>query len=139
MKKNIFKKNKYNAGQQGFATLMAVLIVGAIGAAVAVSFLNRGIEASKNTNSLEFALRARLLADQCAELALQDVRNNTAYVGKGSSSNSTGTCTYEVVQLGGNRRNITATGVSGDSTKKILVEIDGINPKIIIISWREVL
>jgi hypothetical protein len=133
--KQIHQKNM----QQGFATLMAVLIVGAIGAAVAVSFLNRGIEASKNTTSLEFAFRARLLADQCVELALQDIRNNTDYVGKGSSTATTGTCTYEVVEFGGNRRNITAIGKSGDSTKKILVELDGINPEIIIISWREVL
>ncbi|MBP6926127.1 MAG: hypothetical protein KBB70_00330 [Candidatus Pacebacteria bacterium] len=125
--------------QKGFATLMAVLIVGAVGAAFAVSFLNKGIQSSKNTISIQHAYQSKLLADQCAELGLQEIRNVTTYVGSGSSSNAAGTCTYEVVELGGNRRNITGIGKSGDATKKVLVEIDGINPEILIISWREVL
>ncbi len=134
-------QNPKNASQSqgGFVTLMAVLIVGAIGTAVAISFLSRGIEASKNTASLEFSYQARLVADQCVELALQNIRNNTDYLGTGSSSSATGTCTYEVTDFGGRRRNISAIGKSGSLTKKLLVEIDGINPQIIIISWREVL
>ena len=133
--KNSLLKNK----NEGFATLMAVLIVGAVGAAFAVGFLNRGIQASKNTISIEHAYQAKILADQCAEVALQEIRNNTAYSGKGTSSSAVGTCTYEVTLLGGNRRNITAVGTAGTSTKKVLVEIDGIVPKIIILSWREIL
>ncbi len=138
MKKN-YKTKNISQKNAGFVTLMAVLIVGAIGTAVAVSFLNRGIDSSKNTVSLEYSYQARLLADQCAELALQNIRNTTEYLGSGSSSNSTGTCTFLVEDYGGKRRNITAEGKSGDSTKKLLVEIDGINPQIIILSWREVL
>jgi hypothetical protein len=124
--------------QKGFATLMAVLIVGAIGAAVAVSFLSRGIDASKNAISIEAAAEARLLADQCAEIALQEIRNNTAYLGSGESSSESGTCSYVVTQDGGTRRNITSTGKAGDATKKVLVELEGIDPKIIIISWHEI-
>lgn len=135
LKNNKFSKQK----NSGFVTLMAVLIVGALGTAVAVSFLSRGIESSKNTTSLEFSFQARLLAEQCAELALQNIRNNTDYLGNGSSSNETGTCTFKVEDYGGKRRNISAVGISGESTKKLLIEIDGITPRIIILSWREVL
>ncbi len=138
MKKSLII-NKNNHGQKGFATLMAVLIVGAVGAAFAVSFLSKGIQASKNTISVQHAYQAKLLADQCAELGLQEIRNSTIYTGSGSATSSVGTCTYEVTQLGGNRRNISTVGKAGDSTKKVLVEIDGIDPRILILSWREVL
>lgn len=139
MNKNYFQNNKTLNAEQGFATLMAVLIVGAIGAAVAVSFLSRGIEASKNTISMQSAYQARSLADQCAEIALDSIRANSDYLGSGESSNPSGTCTYSVSTLGGTRRNIDTTGTSGDTVKKVLVELQGIYPKILIISWREVL
>ena len=131
--KTAIKKN-----EKGFATIMAVIIVGAIGAAIAIGFLNKGIDATKNAVSLQNSYQARQLADTCAEIALEYIRQSTTYVGSSSSSTDVGTCSYDVTNLGGNRRNITATGVSGDSSKKVLVEIDGINPKIIIISWREI-
>lgn len=134
MKHTSFQKNN-----SGFATLMAVLIVGAIGAAVAVAFLSRGIEASKNTLSIQAAYQARSLADQCAEIALDSIRANSDFLGSGESSSPAGTCTYAVSTLGGTRRNIDTTGKSGDTTKKVLVEIQGIFPKILIISWREIL
>ncbi len=131
--KTAIKKN-----EKGFATIMAVIIVGAIGAAIAIGFLNKGIDATKNAVSLQNSYQARQLADSCAEIALEHIRENTTYVSNGSESYDNGTCSYDVSDLGGNRRNITATGVSGDSTKKVLVELDGINPEIIIISWREI-
>ena len=132
---------KYSSrkNQEGFATIMAVLIVGAIGVAVAIGFLTRGIEASKDSNSIQYAYQAKSLADQCAEIGLQKIRDSATYIGTGDSSNDAGTCTYSVSSLGGTRRNIDSVGTVQGLTKKVLVEIDGIFPKIIIIDWREVL
>ncbi|MEN9582734.1 MAG: hypothetical protein RL641_688 [Candidatus Parcubacteria bacterium] len=131
--------SKKTTDSNGFATLMAVLIVGVFGVAVVIGFLNRGIDANKNALSITAAYQARQLADDCAEIALQGIRNTTDYEGKGSSTSDKGGCTYEVTSMGGTRKDIVSIGTSNGAIKKILVEIQGVNPKIIIISWREVL
>lgn len=122
----------------GFVTLMAVLIVGAVGVAVAIGFLTKGIDSNKRVITIESAYQARFYADECVELALQSIRNNTAYVGTGKSSYENGSCEYEVTINDSTRRNIDAIGTSNNLTKKVRVLIEGINPQIIVLSWKEI-
>jgi hypothetical protein len=125
--------------KKGYVTLLSVIVVAALASAITFGFLSRGISASKNTSSFEAAIRSRVLADICAEIALQKIRDEAQYtIEKASVISVNGNCTYTIKNLGGNRRSIITTGYSGSATKNLDVEVDGINPYIIILSWREV-
>lgn len=125
--------------KKGYITLLSVIVVAALASAVTFGFLSRGISASKNTSSFEAAIRARALADQCAEIALQKIRDEATFTTAGTSVSSVdGNCTYTIKNLGGNRRSIITTGHSGSGIKNVAVEVDGINPYIVILSWKEI-
>ncbi len=129
------KKKTYT---KGYITLLSVVIVAALSVAVTIGMLSRGIVASKNVATVESAIRARLLADVCGELALEKIHITPTYTNPGTSETLDGTCSYTITNLGGNRRSIISTGVSGIGQKKIDIEIDGIFPYIIILSWNEI-
>lgn len=129
------KKHRYT---KGYVTLLSVIVVAALSAAVTIGFLSRGVTASKNTVTVESAVRARILADVCAELALEKIRIVSTETNPGSSSTADGTCSYTITNLGGNRRSVVSIGISNAGQKKVDVEIDGIFPYITILSWNEI-
>ncbi|MFC1623678.1 hypothetical protein ACFL05_00985 [Patescibacteria group bacterium] len=51
---------------------------------------------------------------------------------------SQGSCTYTVINTGGNNRQINSSASAGNIDRKVKIEIDAINPKINILSWQEV-
>ena len=61
---------------------MSVLIVGALGAAIALSLILLGLGASRNSFALEQSNYAQALANSCAEEALQHIRDATPFTGK---------------------------------------------------------
>jgi hypothetical protein len=122
----------------GYITLMSVLIVGAIGTAIAVSIILLGLGVSRNSFALEQSNQAKALANSCAEEALQQIRNSTPFTGTGSLSSVQGVCEYEVINDGGQDRTINASGTVKTIVRKVKVTIDTINPNINIASWQEV-
>ena len=124
--------------KRGYVTLLSVLIVGAVGTAVTVSLLFLGLTASRTSFVVEQAAQARMLADACAEEALQQIRSSTAYTGTAGLSLGQGSCTYTVVSTGGENRTITASGIVGTVTRRTEVLVSAINPSITISSWQEV-
>ncbi|MBT4277763.1 hypothetical protein HOD96_03415 [Candidatus Falkowbacteria bacterium] len=118
--------------------LLSILIISAIGSAIAVSLLLLGLSSSQNSFSLQQSYQAKSLADTCAEEGLEQIRNLSSFTGAGNLTLSNGTCSYTVANLGGENRTVSAIGYVGDLTKRIKVVIDQINPQINIISWQEV-
>ena len=133
----MFKTKKLN-NKRGYITLMSVLIVGAIGTAIAVSLILLGLGVSRNSFALEQSNQAKALANSCAEEALQQIRDSTPFTGTGSLSSSQGDCEYEVVNDGGQDRTITASSTVKTIVRKVKVTIDTINPDINIVLWQEV-
>jgi shikimate 5-dehydrogenase len=137
MPRQLSASNKKRAAQ-GFVTLVSVLVVGAVGIAVAVSLLLLGVGSSRTSFAAQQSAQARALADACAEEALQQINDSTPLTGSGNLSIGAGTCNYTVVSLGGQNRNIEAYGTVQNTLRKVEIDIDKINPSINITSWQEV-
>lgn len=124
--------------QRGYITLISVLIIGAVGLAIATSLILLGLGSSRTGFALEQSDQAKGLAMACAEEALQQIRDSTPFVGAGTVTLGQGTCTYTVTNTGGQTRLIIASGTVGSVVRKVRITISQINPTIIISSWQEV-
>ena len=131
-------KNKKISDQNGFITMLSVLIFGVVALAIASSILLIGLGSSKIGFNIEQSGKAKSLANMCAESALQEMRNSTSFVGTNTINIGTDSCVYNVIDNGGENRTITAEGTTGTVVRKILITIDQINPSINITSWQEV-
>jgi len=123
---------------RGYITLISVLVVGAVGVAIATSLILLGIGSSRSSFALEQSNQAKALANACAEEALQQIRDSTPYTGTGNLSLGQGTCTYTVTSQGGQNRTITASGTVGTIVRKVKIIITKINPTITVSTWQEV-
>lgn len=124
--------------EQGFITLLSILIVGAVGVAIALSLLLLGIGSSRSSFAIEQSDQAKGLANACADEALQQIRDSTPFTGTGNLTFGQGTCTYTVTSQGGQNRTVTASGTVGTIVRKVKVIISTINPQITVTSWQEV-
>lgn len=136
--KHFMEQQTSEQKNKGFVTLIAVLVVSAIGSAVAISLILLGIGASRTSFSLEQSYQAKTLSDTCAELALQQVRTYSYYSGSSSASLGKGSCDYTVTNDGGNIRTITASGTVGNVTRRVKIIINKIDPLINTSFWQEV-
>ena len=123
---------------KGYIALITVLVTGAVGAAITVSLILLGLGSSRTSFSLEQSNQAKALANACAEEALQQIRDSTAFTGTGSLTLGQGTCGYTVVNDGGENRTVTASATVGTVVRKIKIIVNAINPAINITSWQEV-
>lgn len=122
---------------EGYVTLISVFVVGAVGVSVAVSLLLLGLGVAR-TSFVEGQFRqARLLADSCAEEALEQIRDATSFSGSGTLSLGNGACAYMVTSGSGSNRTITVSGTVGSIVRRASISVDGINPFIHIASWQE--
>lgn len=122
----------------GYIVLITVLVVGAVGVAIAVSLLWLGLSGSKSSFALQQSNQAKGLANACIEEALQQIRDSTSFTGTGSLTLGAGTCSYTVTSQGSQNRTITATGTVGTIIRKVKVIIDKITGSINVTSWQEV-
>lgn len=123
---------------KGYIVLITVLLVGAVGAAIAVSVIWLGLGRGKSSLALEQSNQAKALANACTEEALQQIRDSTAFTGTGSLNVGQGTCSYTVTAGVGENRTITSSGTVGTIIRKVKVLISVINPSITVTSWQEV-
>lgn len=127
-----------NLCNDGYITLLSVLVIGAIAVLIAVSLILLGLSSSRNSFSLEESNQAKALANACAEEALQEIQDLLVYEGSDTISLGQGSCTYTVTNLGVQNRDIEATGTVGNVVRKVEILIDQIRPEINIVSWQEV-
>lgn len=124
---------------KGFITLISVLVVGAVGVAITLSVILLGLGSSRTSFALEQSNQAKVLANACAEEALQQIEDSTPFTSTGTSLTlGLGTCTYTVTNDGGQNRTITATGTVGTMIRKSTIIINQISPLITVTSWQEV-
>ena len=93
---------------------------------------------NKSGFRLEESTKAKSLANLCAEASLQEIRNFTPFVGTNTINIGGGSCTYTVVNNGGQNRTITVSSVVNTVVRKILIFINQINPAINVTSWQEI-
>lgn len=124
--------------QKGYSLLISVILIGAIGSAIAVSVVTQSALNTQNSISAYRLLLSRFNANGCAEEALLLIKNTPGFTGSGSLNSGYGSCTYLVENTGGQTRSIKSEGLSGNAHRKILVTISSVNPNITVSSWKEV-
>jgi hypothetical protein len=127
-----------STGQSGgYIALMAVLIVGAASLAIGLALLTMGADSQRSTLVVQRSVQARSLATACAEEALQEIHDDTAFTGTSNLSLGQGTCSYTVTNTGGSSRTITTSGVVSGVTRKLEIYATIGVSSISIISWQE--
>jgi len=123
---------------QGFAILFMVIAISSIALGFVLALSSTGKTALSASNRFYKIYWAYSLADACAEVALQQARNSTPFIGSSNISLGDGSCNYVVINIGGENRQINSTGTVDSISRKVKIIIDAINPKINIASWQEV-
>ena len=133
-----YPTKKWYNNNDGYITLVSVLVVGAVGVAIATSLILLGLGSSRTSFAIEQSNQAKGIANACAEEALQQIRDSTPFTGSGNLTLGQGTCAYTVTSQGGQNRTITSSGTVGSIMRKVKIIIDTINPTIQVVSWQEV-
>ncbi len=123
---------------RGFATLLAVLIVGAVGTAIALSLLALGTNSARSMLVAQQSLQARALAKACGEEALEQIHISSTYSGFGNLQIPGGNCGYLVVDGGGQNRIITVSSSVALAIRKIVITLDMATPTLHVAAWQEV-
>jgi len=133
-----YSTKKWYNDNGGYITLVSVLVVSAVGVAIAVSLILLGLGSSRTSFANEQSNQAKGLANSCVEEALQQIRDSTPFTGAGNLTLGQGTCTYIVTSQGGQNRTIISSGTVGTIIRKVKIIIDKINPTIQVVSWQQV-
>ncbi|HEX8762982.1 MAG TPA: hypothetical protein VF733_04475 [Candidatus Saccharimonadales bacterium] len=124
--------------QNGYVALLAVLIIGAASLAVGIALLTTGTDSQRTTLVIQQSAQARGLANACAEEALQQIHDSTAFTGTNSMSLGQGSCSYTVTSTGASTRTIDTTGTVNSVVKKLKVYVTISSSSLSITSWQEV-
>ena len=124
---------------RGYTTLIGVLLIGAVGSVVVVTYLLLGIGAMQTSFAEQQSGRARHLADACAEEGIMRVSLDLTYTGGDSLSFLDGTCDIVAVSGSGNTsRVVQASGTVGTVVRRVEVGISTVQPRVVTSSWQEV-
>lgn len=131
---------------QGFITLMATLLVVAIGLSISVSLLILGVDSTRTSFVIEQSYQASSLANACAEESLQKIYDSmaitpppppTVFTGTGSLTMGQGNCSYTVTDTGGGTMNITTTATVGTVIRKNQIILSAVS-LLTVSSWQEI-
>lgn len=124
--------------QNGYIALMTVFIISLASMTIALFMITSGVDMTKTSLSVEQSARARAYANACVEIALETIRNDTTYSGTGNRTFLLGTCSFEVLNLGGETREVRGVGLSGDITRRTRAIITGLTGNINVSDWQEI-
>lgn len=131
--------NNHIDNNAGYVTLMSVVIFSAIGIAIVVSLILLGLSVARTSYLSQQAKGINQLAHGCADEGLMYIRENESFTGTNNSTISGQQCSYTVINLGGESREIRASASGPDNIeRRVKVIISAINPGIVISSWQEV-
>lgn len=133
-----------NKSQPGFIALVTVIVVGAIGLAVALVLLFSGVNSGRTSLSVSQSTQAKGAANACAELALGAIQANIT-IGTPVSANYvldpvlnincsytlTGTSPDYVISTVG------TAGSNSNVTRRVSVTLNRVGPTLNISSWQE--
>lgn len=127
------------SSRPGYVFLLAVLGVGIVVMSISLSLMLLGWAAEQNGVTLERAAQAYGNAQACAEQALLSLRMDSGYAGSEQVTFAQGTCAIAPVCVtGDDDRIVQVTGVSGESTRRLEIDIAQLLPETQVRSWTEV-
>ncbi|GEM_PF-1265849 len=122
----------------GYITLLSVLVVAAVGMAIAVSLLLLGVGASRTSFALEQSHQAKALTNACVEEALETIRETNLFSGTTTLAIGAGSCSFGVSLGAGEIRRIFASSTVWTITRKASTTVSAINPAVIVVGWQEI-
>jgi len=123
--------------KNGYITLISVLVVGVVTLAISISLLSSGVNSTKIAITNVKSKQVKALLNVCAEESLYEIRQNSSFVGQNTLSQGLGTCTYDVIDQGGENREIIISAQEGFISRRLNININQIYPVIKISSWEE--
>lgn len=127
-----------NKNKKGFVIIYAVILTGSVILAMAIYFSWLAAFSLKSGIQLKKSEQARHLANTCAEIALQRIWDDKNFSGSGNFSGYGGSCVYQVNNLGGDNREVRATGTVSNLIRKAKVSISKVGGLVGVTSWQEV-
>lgn len=121
-----------NKNINGFATLIAVLVTGAIGTVILLATMQLGFGATHNSLLYQRQAQAKMLADACVEKVLNEL--TVPYTGSQNISLGLGNCAVTVTGAT-LPKTIEATGTVDNITQKVTLIVTAISPSIEITDW----
>lgn len=125
-------KNNLKRYKDGFALLASVLIISALALMLAVSILLSDIDAVRGSQLQLSLAQADAWSESCTDTALSAIAASSTLALPGSLSGTSGSCSYEIIDLGGASRLIRSSGSSGEALRRRLVELDQVLPPHIL-------
>ncbi len=124
-----------NHSPRAFVLLYIVLMVSSILTALVLAAGASGSFAGGRLRLDQQGDAARMIAEDCGEQLLMQVRNATTTSGAGSLSIGSGTCTYSI---SGNilPKTVTFTAVSGTLYKRMTISLSQLDPTLTAL-WNE--
>ena len=124
---------------KGQVLLASVIVIGTIGLVIAGSLILLSISSLKGTIATRQSAQAVALNNACEEKALFLIKQTPSYSGSDQIILNFQTCSFTVVDLGGNNRLVTVNSIIGNVIRRtqISLTVDS-NSNITIDYWREV-
>lgn len=135
--RQIIRRNTSATRDRGFATLLAVLIMGAIGTVVVLALLQLGFGASHNSLLTQERYQAKMLADACTEKALDDIITTPTYTGTQTITLGAGNCSVTVTSSSV-PKTIQSTGTVDNVVQRATVTVTQVTPTVTITTWQYV-
>ncbi|MEA2092694.1 MAG: hypothetical protein U9P61_01855 [Patescibacteria group bacterium] len=123
----------------GFVALTSVIIINAFIVVLFIGMFFSATEQIERADDREFSTRALGLANSCAEVALNELKNDLAYTG--NEIVTVGAYSCNILELDGTdmAKVIKTTGAVNGYTKRVQIEVDTFaHPYLEIIDWRVV-
>lgn len=129
------KNNLTSLNNSGYVAILTVIILGIVVTIIATSLVLLGLGHTRSSLSESQSASAKSAADACTEAALKQIRFLPAFTGSSGLTLTGSTCTYTVSAA--ITSSITATGISGNSTRRVVVDLSARTPNIIFTKWQE--
>lgn len=128
-----------NKKVDGFVTLVSVIVLGAIGVLVVTTNLSVNTDTTIILSVYEESKQAKALADTCAEVALENLKDDVNYAGNETLNLFDGSCDISTITGSGNApRSFNTTGNFETQVYKLSIALGEINPFITITTWEEI-
>jgi len=124
--------------RKGYIVIYSVIIISAIVMSIIFSSSWISLNSIKSGRVLVNSKQSKVMANACAEIALQNIRDDINYSGSANLTINGNSCSYTVVNQGAENKLIQSQSSISDNISKIEILIDQINPQINISSWQEV-
>ncbi len=124
--------------KKGFSTLIIVIVLGSMAVALSIWASTGGFLSLRDADALKNLISAQALANSCAEIALETIREDDLYTGTDEFALNGGTCEFTVSDLGDDGRQISVIAAVSGEIREIEIQTESFNP-ISIVSWIEAL